>query len=116
MAETFAITQAEGRGKAVVVRASGRLDALGAQDLLHHTSGVLANRENLVLNLADVSFIGSSGIGALLIIVEQFREQDCGVRFVAVSPAVTSVIRLLNLDPFLPMEDDEEAALLQLAR
>src|SRR4030095_12935765 len=107
MSELFEITPAPGRGRAKLARIRGRLDAKGAQGLLHHTSSVLAGGETLVLNLADVSFIGSSGIGSLLIIVEQFREQGCGVRFVQVPPAVSSVVKVVNLGQFLPSQVTE---------
>ena len=114
MAE-FEIVAGPGRGRTAVARASGRLDATGVQALLGHTSAVLAERRNLVINLSQVSFIGSTGIGALLVTTEQFREQGCKVRFAAISPPVALAIQVLNLDTFLPLEASEESAIDALA-
>jgi len=115
MAEAFEITAGESRGRAAVVRLRGRLDAGGVQALLNHTSRVLAAEQNLVLNLSQVSFIGSSGVGALLVTLEMFREQGCDVRFVELSAAVAAAIQVLNLDRFLPIEASEDVAISKLA-
>ena len=53
---------------------------------------------------------GSSGIGALLVLVEQFQEQGGSVRFASLSPAVDSVVKLLNLDRFLSIDATETAS------
>lgn len=115
MAEAFEITEGETRGRAAVVRVRGRLDQGGVQALLNHTSRVLANEYNLVLNLSQVSFIGSSGVGALLVTHELFREQGRSVRFVELSAAVAMAIQVLNLERFLPLEASEDVAISQLA-
>src|SRR5262245_19271873 len=115
MPESFEIIEGETRGRAAVARVRGRLDAGGVQLLLAHTSKVLATDRNLVLNLSEVSFIGSSGIGALLVTVELYRQQHHDVRIVAVSQAVALVIQVLNLVRFLPLEDSEEDGLSALA-
>jgi anti-sigma B factor antagonist len=114
MPEGFHITQAGSRGAAILLRVQGHLDSKSASQLLSHCSAIRSSGKNLVLNLSGVSFIASSGIGALLALVEQFRESGGKVRFVALSSAVESVIRLLNLDQFLtidPTEDDAVSAL-----
>jgi anti-sigma B factor antagonist len=66
--------------------------------------------KNLVLNLAGVSFIASSGVGALLALMEEFRKGPGCLRLVEVSPAVRSVVKLLNLERFLSIDGSEQQA------
>jgi anti-anti-sigma factor len=93
-----------------VVRIHGYLDAHNAAELLA-TCREVAQEKHLVLNLAGVSFIASSGIGALLALVEEFQQTDYFVRLAEISPASDSVIRLLNLDQILSIDPTESAAL-----
>ena len=101
-------------GRTAVLRLKGRLDVKTSPELLQRAAEVQANGQNLVLNLSEVSFIGSSGIGALLVLVEQFKEQAGVVRLVSPSPAVEAVIKLLNLDRFLAVDTSEEKALAEI--
>ena len=94
----------------IVLRVTGRLDARSAPVLTARCREVRGQGCHLVLNLAGVSFIASSGIGALLALVEEFRQSEYRVRLAAVSPAVESVVRLLNLDPFLTIDATEADA------
>jgi anti-anti-sigma factor len=110
MPEEFRISDGMNSGKTCLLRVGGQLDARAAAQLLAHCSAICKAEKNLVLNLAEVSFIASSGIGALLALVEQFRESGCSVRFVSLSAAVDSVIRLLNLDQFLTIDPTEADA------
>jgi anti-sigma B factor antagonist len=112
--DDFQISDPVNRGRTVVLRIQGRLDTKSASQLLKRCTVVSNAGQNLVLNLAEVSFIASSGIGALLALVEQFKETTGTVRFASLSSAVESVIKLLNLDQFLtidPTEDEAFAAL-----
>lgn len=113
MSDDFEIVTATA-GRTVVLRVSGRIETKSASQLLHRCAAVRNAGQDLVLNLANVSFIASSGIGALLALTEQFRESGTQVRFAAMSTAVESVIRLLNLDQFLSIEASEEDAVRSL--
>ena len=114
MSEDFQIANGPSRGRVLLLRVSGRLDTKSASQLLHRCSAARNGGQDLVINLSAVSFIASSGIGALLALAEQFREADARVRFVALSPAVDSVIKLLNLDQFLTIDSTEDEALAAL--
>src|SRR6185295_2049300 len=105
------ISQLDNAGRTAVFRLKGRLDVKTSPVLLERASDVQANGQNLILNLSEVTFIGSSGIGALLVLVEQFQEQAGVLRLVSPSPEVDSVIKLLNLDRFLVVDPSEEKAL-----
>jgi len=114
MSQDLELQEVESSGTTAVLRVKGRLDVKTSPLLLQRVSEIQARGQNLVLNLAEVSFIGSSGIGALLVLVEQFTEQAGMVRLASPSPAVMSVIQLLNLDRFLAIDPTEDKALSNL--
>ncbi len=90
-----------------VLRPAGRLDAHNATILMQRCKAEAPDDGRLVLNLSAVPFIASSGIGALLALMEEMQQRGGGLRVAEASPAVDSVLRLLNLDQFLPMDASE---------
>ena len=98
----------------VVLRVSGRLDARAASELMTHCQRARDAGKDVVLNLAAVPFIASSGIGSLLALFDEFQQAGRNVRLTQLSPAVDSVIRLLNLDAFFAMDASEEESVRQL--
>ena len=97
-----------------VLRLRGRLDARGATVLTARCAEARGAGHHLVLNFREVTFIASSGIGALLALVEESRHSRIRVRLAVVPPAVDSVIRLLNLDQFLSIAASEADARAEL--
>jgi anti-anti-sigma factor len=79
-------------------------------DLLKRCTEIQSNGQNLVLNLSEVTFMGSSGVGALLVLVEQFQEQAGAVHFAALSHNAQDVIDLLDLGQYLPIHATEAEA------
>ncbi len=114
MSDELIISVAGNGGRTAVLRLKGRLDVKTSPLLLQRVAEIQESGQNLVLNLSEVSFMGSSGIGALLVLVEQFHEQAGVVRLASPSPAVASVIKLLNLDRFLAVDPTEEKALAEI--
>jgi anti-sigma B factor antagonist len=108
------IVEGEGRGRVAVLRVRGRLDGDTAPVLLERCAQIQANGQNLVLNLSGVSFLGSSGVGALLMLVEQFQEQAGDIHLVALSDSARAVVELLDLTQYLTIDATEEAALAAL--
>jgi anti-anti-sigma factor len=109
------ITDAEDRGRVAILRVQGRLDASTAPALLQRCAQIQALGKNLVLNLEGVSFLGSSGVGAMLMLVEQFQEQAGVVHFAALSEPARSVVELLDLTAYLAIHATEEDAVTALA-
>jgi len=112
--EGFSLTPGEVRGNTVVLRARGRLDAKGVPILLERAAAVQASRRNLVVNLGEVTFIGSSGVGSLLMLVERFQEHGGLVRYAVLPPKISDVIKLLNLDKFLSIDATEQESIAAL--
>ena len=94
----------------VILRVVGRLDAKSVPALLARCTEVRASGRNLILNLSRIDFIASSGVGALLSVAEEFKKAGRMVRFASPSTPVLTVIQLLNLEPFLPIDASEQEA------
>lgn len=96
----------------IVVHVLGPLLPDGSTALLRTLNDLPRGHKHLVINLSQVTFISSSGIGALMAIAEQYREEGrADVRLAALSPAVTSVIDLLDLHELISIDETEEQSL-----
>lgn len=87
----------------------GDIDTKGAlvmEDLLNQ---LLEQRMlNIVLDFEKVPFVSSAGVGILLGMVNTLRDEGGDVLFKNISPRVSSVFRLLNLDDFFTIAESEE--------
>jgi anti-anti-sigma factor len=109
------IERGETRGKTVLLRVRGRIDANTSLRLLERAMPFAGMGRNLVLTLSDVTFMGSSGVGVLLAVAQAFQDHKGTVRLAAPSAAVASVVKLLNLEPFLRIDASEDAAFIAIA-
>jgi anti-anti-sigma factor len=114
MPEKFDLTEVGATGSAVVIRVKGHLDVKSTPRLIERAKKVRAQGRSLILNLSEVSFIASNGIGGLLAMVEDFKRDGLNIRLAELSVAVESVLKLLNLDQFLEIDTTENAALAEL--
>lgn len=108
------VTERGLEGRVAVLRIEGRLDALTAPGLLAACDPLQTRGRHLVLDLARVTFLGSSGVGALLVLAEQAREREGTLQLVALSDATRGVIELLDLVPYFVIHANERAALAAL--
>ena len=111
MSGSFRIESGAGTPRMAVLRVYGELDPRSAPALAAQGRQIALERRGLVINLAGVTFLSSSGIGVLLALVEEFRQKGQILKLAELSPAVDSVIRLLNLDQFLILSPSERDAL-----
>lgn len=95
----------------VLVRVRSRLDAEGAEPLVQEIDRLLRAGEHLVsLDLADVAFISSAGIGALVAAHKKLTAAGGRLAVVAASPQVAGVLKLTKLDTLIgpgPMPPSE---------
>ena len=112
MSKQFTITQESDNNGVPVLRLAGRLDADGAHAL---RAKALEFKERghtrVIVHLADLEFVASSGLGTFLLLTEEFLDVGGSIVFVAPSTDVRQVISLMNIDQFLNLVDTEEEAL-----
>jgi anti-anti-sigma factor len=111
MAEPLTITIDRAPAHAVVVRVHGRIDGRTAPQLLEQATAARQPGRTLVLNLANVTFVSSAGVGVLMVLSETLARDRSTLRIAPASEAVLAVLSLLNLDQHLAIDASEQAAL-----
>ncbi len=75
----------------------------------------IGNHMDVVLNLAGVDFVDSSGLGLLVRLATSTRDTRAGIRFCNPVPAVDRIIKMTMLDRVLQPYASEEQAIRSLA-
>ena len=99
-------------GGTAVVEVGGEIDLHSAPQLratlLKPTEG---EKPRLVVDLSEVSFIDSTGIGVLVEALKRAREAGGALHFCGASPRVRRVFEITGLLRVLPLFESREAAL-----
>ncbi|MGD1222591.1 STAS domain-containing protein [Streptomyces krungchingensis] len=99
-----------------LVTVEGDLDVETAPELRHHLSDqVRAGRRHLLIDLASVPFMDSSGINAILKALEETRLAGGSIRLVSPAPAVRRVLDLTGVNLAIASSDSVDAALALVA-
>ena len=99
--------------KATILDLNGPFKAGEADQVFRNSVGEVlsAGVTNLAVNLAGVSFLDSSGIGALVRTFSTLRERGGEFRLFGASKQVAQTLRMVRLDKVLGVAEDETAAL-----
>src|SRR3712207_2342524 len=82
-----------------LVRLSGRLDAAAAPQILARLKDAVADGKNrLAVDLSEVSFIDSTGLGTLVSGLKAARKAEGDLRLIAPSSQAQRLLRLTTLD------------------
>jgi len=94
---------------------TGQLDAYSEKQFQTYVEDVLkANRSSVVLELSNIDFLDSSGLGALVQLAKLCK--DAKRSFIVVGNArVVQTIKLVRLEDFLHLVPDLKTALTHLA-
>jgi anti-sigma B factor antagonist len=85
-----------------VIALSGRLTATGAPLLRKAVNDLVAGGDSrIVIDMTDLQFVDSSGLGALVGGLKSARVAGGDLRIAAVPEAVRTVLHLTNLDRVL---------------
>jgi len=99
-----------------IVSLTGDMDLYSSGSLKEE---VTANWESgisrIIIDLTNLDYVDSSGIGALLYVYSASQKRRFEVVFVGARGAVWKVIELTKLSGFLPFESDVESALQRLS-
>lgn len=85
------------------------LDIDASNNLRREIDNLLANScKNILLNFADVSFMNSSGLGALVAILKNVRTQGGKLYLCSISDRVKIIFSLSKLDRVFQIFDSQE--------
>jgi len=88
-------------GVTIVLRGSLDMQSSSAlQELLASVIGSMAAHRRLIVDLNDVNYIPSSGVGALTIALMTARKRDISLQLSRIKPKVRSVFELLGFMSF----------------
>ncbi len=89
----------EAQGSEIVMRVVGEIDLVTGERWRDALQSVVADAtaQHLVVDLSDVSFISSEGIGTLVVTQQKLAEQGGRLDVVASKRSVTRPIELLGL-------------------
>jgi anti-sigma B factor antagonist len=102
----------EGRDDILVIRVSGEIDSTSAERFREELVGMIGETtRHLVLDLGEVTYINSSGLGALVAAYKRVKASDGSLRLCHVRGMIAKVMELIRLDKMVEMYETEEEAL-----
>jgi stage II sporulation protein AA (anti-sigma F factor antagonist) len=98
------------------IRLSGELDHHTADELREQAATVIERNDirHIVLNLGQLSFMDSSGLGVILGRYKQIKQVHGEMVVCAISPAIQRLFDMSGLFKIIKMEPTEEFALHRL--
>ena len=105
------IVRSEIPPRATALRLEGRLNMVAAPRLRAALDDVVAGGANrVVVDLSGVSFMDSSGLGALIAGLRVTRQAGGDLRIAGAGEQVATVLKLTNMDRVLKPYETAEAA------
>ena len=90
----------------------GRIDTQGAVDLdLALQEGVQAAKHKMVLDMAEVRYISSSGLRTLADVLTRNKEHNGDLKLAALPKKIMRVLKIIGFDNFFSIYDTIEAAI-----
>ncbi|MEL3972411.1 anti-sigma F factor antagonist [Rossellomorea oryzaecorticis] len=98
------------------IRLSGELDHHTAEELREESSKLIEseNIKHIILNLEELGFMDSSGLGVILGRYKQIKQKHGEMVVCAISPAVNRLFEMSGLFKIIRLEPSEENALQRL--
>ena len=95
-----------------VLDVTGEIDVYTAPQFKDAVNGIIAaGQKHLVVNMTDVTYMDSSGFGALLSATRRLRPQGGTVNLVKVSSAIDRILRITRLNTVFATYDSIDEAL-----
>ncbi|GMV97660.1 MAG: STAS domain-containing protein [Phycisphaerae bacterium] len=102
----------EHRGPVAVVKLAGSAHMDVTSKLRDQLVGIVDEKtSDLVLDLADLDFINSVGLGAIIAAYLRCRRRNGGVKVVAPKPAIQEILTVTKLTSLFPVHPSVDAAL-----
>lgn len=98
-----------------LITMSGEMDLYNAKDLKDAVNAIMAESPvGIVVDLAELEYIDSSGISALLYTFTQTKARSIGLCFINIRGSVRKVIELTSLSGFFPIAASKDEAVTRL--
>jgi anti-sigma B factor antagonist len=89
---------------------AGVLDSTQAEEVRTQVDGALATgAKTLLMDLKDITFIDSSGLGTLVSVLKKVRSQNSEMVVCSINPQVKMLFELTSMDRVFTIFEDREA-------
>ena len=105
------------RDEIVILDITGEIDLYNAPEIKDIINKLIEEQKyNVIINLEKVSYIDSSGIGALISSLSNLKKYQGGLKIINVYASVRKVFELTKLTSFFEIYDSEDDALAAFGR
>ncbi len=99
-----------------IFRLTGLLDAFSEPSFRNVVGNYIdAGPPHIILSLAQIDFVDSSGLGALVQLVKRAQTAK-GTMQIVTNPRVTQTVKLVRLEKFLSLQDSIDAAIANIPK
>jgi len=102
--------QKDGRFVRLVFSDCDAIDHVNAVAVKAEALALLGDASAVAVDLSEVEFIDSAGIGVLVALFKNSRLKGGRARFCGLRPGVRSVLEIIRLDQIFEIYDDVQAA------
>jgi anti-sigma B factor antagonist len=104
-------------GEIVILDITGEIDLYNAPEIKDIINKMIEDQKyNVIINLEKVSYIDSSGIGALISSLSNLKKYQGGLKIINVYASVKKVFELTKLTSFFEIYDSEDNAIASFNR
>lgn len=95
----------ESENKNLIIKLSGEMDAHGCSKIRSNLEQVAQQKyPHIIIDLNSVSFIDSSGIGAIVFLFKRLKEQSRSMEIIGVQGQPKELMKLLRMDTAISMQ------------
>jgi anti-sigma B factor antagonist len=92
--------------KEILVRCSGRINSATSSNLQSTVRSLIPETDHLVLDLTDVAYMDSSGLGAVVSVYLSAKRQGCELRLINLNQRLKELFRLTKLAKIFEGHED----------
>ena len=86
-----------------LVEVAGEVDASSSIDLDNAIKTALENKSNVLIDLEELEYISSAGLGVFISYLEEFKEKEKKMVLFGLKPKVKEVFEILGLQHIIKM-------------
>lgn len=101
----------------LMIELSGEMDALGCSKIRPNLEQITEQTQpHIVIDISSVSFIDSSGIGAIVFLFKRLKEQNRSMEIIGVQGQPKELMLLLRMDSAISLQCINEQEVMQCAQ
>jgi len=95
----------------IILKLSGEMDALGCSKIREDLESVAEQQnQHTILDINQINFIDSSGIGAIVFLFKRLKEQGRTLEIIGVQGQPQELMTLLRIDSAIPISHADNSS------